>query len=111
MPVFFVLKGEIVAFENFGLIVKLTKHIKGICPLMHLSDITFTEIKRPAKKFVVGKKIKCRVSKQVAVFFLLLLLSCLTFVNSSPLKVFFNRVFLPKLIQLVQDILEKKKEM
>lgn len=68
---FFVLKGEIVAFESFGLIVKLTKHIKGICPLMHLSDITFTEIKRPAKKFVVGKKIKCRVSKLGAAFFII----------------------------------------
>jgi len=56
-----IVKGEIVAFEKFGLIVKITKHIKGICQLQHMSDVLFTQIKRPAQKFVPGKKIKCRV--------------------------------------------------
>eukprot|EP00795_Rhopilema_esculentum_P012276 gene12276-2918_t len=53
-----VVEGTIVTLEDFGILVKLSDQIKGLCPKLHLADIN---LKHPEKKFVDGKSVKCRV--------------------------------------------------
>lgn len=49
---------EVVELKDKGVIVK-SGHISGIIPKMHLADIP---LKMPEKRFIPGKKVKCRVS-------------------------------------------------
>ncbi|XP_062399126.1 protein RRP5 homolog [Sardina pilchardus] len=53
-----IVEGTIVSLARFGLFVKVTDHIKGMVPRIHMADVTLTN---PEKKFTVGNKIKCRV--------------------------------------------------
>ena len=39
--------------------MKISDHIRGLCPTLHLADIT---LKNPSKKFMAGKNVTCRVS-------------------------------------------------
>lgn len=50
---------EVVELKDKGVIVK-SGHISGIIPKMHLADIP---LKMPEKRFIPGKKVKCRVLK------------------------------------------------
>lgn len=50
--------GEVISLEDFGCLIKITNHIRGLCPKLHLADINLTQ---PEKKFVEGKKLKFRV--------------------------------------------------
>ena len=47
------------SLESYGAIMKISEHIRGLCPTMHLADIT---LKNPSKKFTSGKNVTCRVS-------------------------------------------------
>lgn len=58
------LQGTIVTLEDFGMIVKLSDHIKGLCSRIHLADII---LKHPEKKLTDGKKVTCRVSTQYVI--------------------------------------------
>lgn len=51
-------QGTVIVLEEKGVFVKITDHIRGLCPKLHLADIN---LKRPEKRFIPGKKIKCRV--------------------------------------------------
>ncbi|XP_076146093.1 protein RRP5 homolog [Alosa pseudoharengus] len=53
-----IVEGTILSLARFGLFVKVTDHIKGMVPRIHMADVTLTN---PEKKFTVGNKIKCRV--------------------------------------------------
>ncbi|KAL2086750.1 hypothetical protein ACEWY4_017809 [Coilia grayii] len=53
-----VVEGTILSLQRFGLMVKVTDHIKGMIPRTHMADVT---IANPEKKFTVGNKVKCRV--------------------------------------------------
>ncbi|XP_036380286.1 protein RRP5 homolog isoform X1 [Megalops cyprinoides] len=53
-----VVEGTVTALQNFGMLVKVTDHIKGMVPRTHLADIV---LKNPEKKYSVGNKVKCRV--------------------------------------------------
>ena len=44
--------------ELFGIVVTVTDHIRGLCPLMHLADV---RLKHPERKFKEKKKMKFRV--------------------------------------------------
>ncbi|XP_072513962.1 protein RRP5 homolog [Salminus brasiliensis] len=46
------------SLEKYGMHVKISNHIKGMVPRIHLADVTLTN---PEKKFKVGMKVKCRV--------------------------------------------------
>eukprot|EP00794_Sanderia_malayensis_P005757 gene5757-6460_t len=50
--------GTILALEDVGMFVKISDHIKGLCPHVHLADIN---LKHPEKKFTPGKIVKCKV--------------------------------------------------
>lgn len=52
---------EVVELKQKGVIVK-SGHISGIIPTMHLADIP---LKMPEKRFIPGKKIKCRVRAEI----------------------------------------------
>ena len=52
------LQGTIITLEDFGMIIKVSDHMKGLCPRLHLADIN---LKHPEKKLTDGKKVKCRV--------------------------------------------------
>lgn len=43
---------------DFGVILSITDSIRGLCPRMHLSDVS---LKHPKKKLTVGAKVKSRV--------------------------------------------------
>lgn len=47
------------SLEEYGLQVKITDHIKGFVPRIHLADIV---LKNPEKKYREGMRIKCKVS-------------------------------------------------
>ena len=53
-------EGTVERFGDFGMIVALTEHIRGLCPRLHLSDVR-SIMKQPKKKYKEGSKIKCRV--------------------------------------------------
>ena len=55
----FSFQGTIITLEDFGMLVKLADHIRGLCPKLHLADII---LKHPEKKLKDGKQVKCRVS-------------------------------------------------
>ncbi|KAK3095914.1 hypothetical protein FSP39_020750 [Pinctada imbricata] len=54
-------KGNCCTVENVGergVTVRVTSHIQGLIPTLHLADVP---LKHPEKKFEKGKKLKCRV--------------------------------------------------
>ena len=53
-----VVKGLIVAVQDFGVLIKLSDSIKALCPLTHLSDITKSKI---SSKFAVSHPILHRL--------------------------------------------------
>ncbi len=53
-------EGKVNRFGEFGMIVGLTEHIRGLCPRVHISDNT-TIMKQPRKKYKEGSKVKARV--------------------------------------------------
>jgi rRNA biogenesis protein RRP5 len=53
-----VISGVVHSVESFGVVITVTDHIRGLCPLMHLSDV---RLKHPEKKFKEKKKMKFRV--------------------------------------------------
>ncbi|XP_066915930.1 protein RRP5 homolog [Clytia hemisphaerica] len=55
-----VVKCTVISLETYGAILKISNHIRGLCPTLHLADIP---LKKPSKKFVVDKKVTCRVLK------------------------------------------------
>ncbi|XP_062927497.1 protein RRP5 homolog isoform X1 [Mobula hypostoma] len=55
-----VIEGTVASLEKFGVLVKLTDHIRGLVPRTHLADVP---LKHPEKMYSVGDKIKCRVLK------------------------------------------------
>lgn len=46
------------ALKPFGMQVKVTEHIKGLVPRLHLADVL---LKQPEKKYSVGSTVRCRV--------------------------------------------------
>jgi rRNA biogenesis protein RRP5 len=58
------IKGKVVAVDSYGVIASVAEGIQGLCPTMHLSDITLS---RPEKLFKVGALMNFKVlSKDVA---------------------------------------------
>ena len=55
------------SLESYGAIMKISEHIRGLCPTIHLADIT---LKNPSKKFTAGKNVTCRVSAFVNLHYL-----------------------------------------
>ncbi|XP_053167847.1 protein RRP5 homolog [Hemicordylus capensis] len=53
-----VVEGTVLALKPFGMQVKVTEHIKGLVPCLHLADVL---LKNPEKKYSVGSTVKCRV--------------------------------------------------
>ncbi|KAK7930283.1 hypothetical protein WMY93_006678 [Mugilogobius chulae] len=53
-----IVEGTVSVLFEFGMIVHLSDHIKGLVPRTHLSDIV---LKNPEKKYMEGMKVKCRV--------------------------------------------------
>ncbi|KAL7845723.1 hypothetical protein AOLI_G00239150 [Acnodon oligacanthus] len=53
-----IIEGTVLSLEKYGMFVKISDHIKGLVPRIHLADVTLTN---PEKKFKEGMKIKCRV--------------------------------------------------
>ncbi|XP_060716290.1 protein RRP5 homolog [Tachysurus vachellii] len=51
-------QGTVLSLEKYGLHVKITDHIKGLVPRIHLADIILTN---PEKKYKEGMRIKCKV--------------------------------------------------
>ncbi|XP_068709241.1 protein RRP5 homolog [Montipora foliosa] len=51
-------KGKILSLEKYGMLVSVSEYIKGLCPTLHLADIS---LKHPEKKLKEGKVVKCRV--------------------------------------------------
>ncbi|KAM9134322.1 protein RRP5 homolog isoform 2-T4 [Pangshura tecta] len=54
----FVVEGKVLALKPFGMQVKVTDHIRGLVPRLHLADML---LKQPEKKYSVGSEVKCRV--------------------------------------------------
>ncbi|KPP72797.1 protein RRP5-like, partial [Scleropages formosus] len=52
------LEGTVLSVQPSGVIVKVTDHIRGLVPSLHVADVV---LKNPEKKYSVGKKVKCRV--------------------------------------------------
>lgn len=44
--------------QKHGAYVRITNHIKGLIPIIHLADVV---LKNPEKIFTSGLKVKCRV--------------------------------------------------
>lgn len=53
------LQGIVQSIESSGVLVSITDHICGLCPLMHLADV---KLKNPERKFKEKKMMKFRVS-------------------------------------------------
>nr|XP_014427885.1 protein RRP5 homolog [Pelodiscus sinensis] len=53
-----VVEGKVLALKPFGMQVKVTDHIRGLVPHLHLADVL---LKHPEKKYSVGDEVKCRV--------------------------------------------------
>ncbi|XP_054974742.1 protein RRP5 homolog isoform X2 [Sorex araneus] len=51
-------KGTVLSMKPFGMLVELSKQIRGLVPSLHLADVL---MKNPEKKYKVGKEVKCRV--------------------------------------------------
>ncbi|QDZ24213.1 rRNA biogenesis protein [Chloropicon primus] len=54
-----VLTGTIVAVRTFGLVIEIAKNVRGVCPVIHMSDVT--SIEPNWGKFKVKSKVKCLV--------------------------------------------------
>uniref|UniRef100_A0AAR2JIK4 Protein RRP5 homolog n=1 Tax=Pygocentrus nattereri TaxID=42514 RepID=A0AAR2JIK4_PYGNA len=52
------IEGMVQNLEKYGMHIKISDHIKGLIPRLHLADVTLTN---PEKKFKEGMKVKCRV--------------------------------------------------
>ncbi|XP_029466152.1 protein RRP5 homolog [Rhinatrema bivittatum] len=50
--------GRVTALKDFGMLVRVSDHITGLVPRLHLADVL---LKRPEKKYHEGEQIKCRV--------------------------------------------------
>uniref|UniRef100_A0A8C8RC37 Protein RRP5 homolog n=1 Tax=Pelusios castaneus TaxID=367368 RepID=A0A8C8RC37_9SAUR len=50
--------GKVLALKPIGMQVKVTDHIRGLVPRLHLADVL---LKQPEKKYSVGDNVKCRV--------------------------------------------------
>uniref|UniRef100_A0A7M4F1A3 Protein RRP5 homolog n=1 Tax=Crocodylus porosus TaxID=8502 RepID=A0A7M4F1A3_CROPO len=50
--------GKVLALKPHGMQVKVTDHIKGLVPRLHLADML---LKQPEKKYSMGEQVKCRV--------------------------------------------------
>jgi len=53
-----IVQGTVDSVESFGLLIKLSDHMKALCPLAHLSDAPRSKI---SSKFLVGMRIKVRI--------------------------------------------------
>ncbi|XP_037761693.1 protein RRP5 homolog isoform X2 [Chelonia mydas] len=53
-----VVEGKVLALKPLGMQVKVTDHIRGLVPRLHLADVL---LKQPEKKYSVGGEVKCRV--------------------------------------------------
>ena len=53
------LTGTIVAVRDFGLVMEVAKNVRGVCPLIHMSDVTSVEPNWG--KFKEKSKVKCLV--------------------------------------------------
>uniref|UniRef100_A0A8C3T5V0 Protein RRP5 homolog n=1 Tax=Chelydra serpentina TaxID=8475 RepID=A0A8C3T5V0_CHESE len=53
-----VVEGKVLALKPLGMQVKVTDHIRGLVPHLHLADVL---LKKPEKKYSVGREVKCRV--------------------------------------------------
>ncbi len=53
------LTGTVAAVRDFGLIIQIAKNVRGVCPKMHMSDVTSAEPNWG--KFKVNAKVKCLV--------------------------------------------------
>ncbi|XP_058237174.1 protein RRP5 homolog isoform X2 [Hemibagrus wyckioides] len=51
-------EGTVQSLEKYGMHVKISEHIKGLVPRIHLADIILTN---PEKKYKEGMRIKCKV--------------------------------------------------
>ena len=72
-----VIEGTVEKHGDFGMILGLTEHIRGICPKLHVSDI------KMRKKLKEGAKVKCRVLNVVPTT-RKLLLTCKKSLVKSP---------------------------
>ncbi|KAI4899783.1 hypothetical protein NFI96_011797 [Prochilodus magdalenae] len=52
------IEGTVQSLEKYGMHVKISDHVKGLVPRIHLADITLSN---PDKKYKEGMKVKCRV--------------------------------------------------
>uniref|UniRef100_A0A9J7X0S5 Protein RRP5 homolog n=1 Tax=Cyprinus carpio carpio TaxID=630221 RepID=A0A9J7X0S5_CYPCA len=50
--------GTVMDLQKHGAYVRITNHIKGLIPIIHLADVV---LKNPEKIFTSGLKVKCRV--------------------------------------------------
>lgn len=53
-----IVEGTVSVLLDRGMVVHISDHIKGLVPRTHLSDIV---LQNPAKKYMEGMKVKCRV--------------------------------------------------
>lgn len=53
-----IVEGTVTDLQKHGIYVRITEHIRGMIPRIHLADVT---LKNPEKKFYAGLKVKCRV--------------------------------------------------
>ncbi|KAF7689557.1 hypothetical protein HF521_012910 [Silurus meridionalis] len=51
-------EGTVQSLEKYGLIIKISDHIKGLVPRIHLADII---LNNPEKKYKDGMRLKCKV--------------------------------------------------
>ncbi|MEE6485919.1 hypothetical protein FKM82_014452 [Ascaphus truei] len=54
------LEGSVDHIEAVGMVVKVTKHLTGLVPRLHLADVL---LHQPEKKYSPGDQIRCRVIK------------------------------------------------
>lgn len=52
------IRGNVIAIEDYGILLKLSEKMIGLIPLIHLADIT---IRKPGAKFKLDQKVKCKV--------------------------------------------------
>lgn len=53
-----IVEGTVMDLQKHGAYVRITNHIKGLIPIIHLADVV---LKNPEKIFTSGLKVKCRV--------------------------------------------------
>lgn len=53
-----IVEGIVTDLQEHGVFVKVTDHIRGMIPRIHLADVV---LKNPEKRFYEGLKVKCRV--------------------------------------------------